>query len=220
MPATYTCLHCKSAIDLADTNVATDLALCRACGKSMPFSSIAENPEIQAADLASPPKGLRVERNLIEGIDLTYRKIPLVVFLLIPFTAFWSGVSMWGIYGKQIAEGKFDSSASLFGLPFLIGTIVLVSMILFMLFGSWRINVGRGNCRVFIGVGPLGRAREIRLEPETSVQLAPSSFKINNVAQREIVVTTGDKKIKFGATLPDQVRVFIAAILQRATRGS
>jgi len=27
----------------------------------------------------------------------------------------WSGLSMWGIYGRQISKGEFDLSQSLFG---------------------------------------------------------------------------------------------------------
>jgi len=216
MPPGYHCPHCQAQIDLADTNIATDLALCRACGRSVPFSSIAAQDELATVDLSAPPKALRVESNLIEGITLTYRKTPLVVFFLIPFTALWSGFSMWGIYARQITSGKFDLGTSLFGLPFLVGTIFLVSLIVFMLFGCWRIRVGRGHCRAFVGIGPLGRRREISLAPGTAVRLEMSSWKKNNVAQREIVVTSGNDKIKFGAMLPDPARVFIAATLQRA----
>jgi recombinational DNA repair protein (RecF pathway) len=32
----YECLHCGQPINLEDTNVATDVALCRACGQSIP----------------------------------------------------------------------------------------------------------------------------------------------------------------------------------------
>lgn len=43
---------------------------------------------------------------------------------------------MWGIYGTQIIKGKFELSQSLFGIPFLIGTIVLLSVIFFTLFSK------------------------------------------------------------------------------------
>jgi hypothetical protein len=218
MPPGYHCPHCHAQIDLADTNIATDLALCRACGRPAPFSIIVAQNELATVNLSAPPQGLRVESNLIEGITLTYRKTPPVVFLLIPFTALWSGFSMWGIYGRQIAQEKFDLGTSLFGLPFLAGTIFLVSLIFFMLFGCWRIRVGRGYCRAFVGIGPLGRRREISLAPGTEVRLDMSSLKRNHVAQREIVVASGDDRIKFGAMLPDPARVFIAATLQRAIR--
>lgn len=220
MGETYRCRHCGATIDLADTNVATDIALCRACGKSMPFSSIAEESELAAVDLSSPPKGVRVASDLIRGIDITYRKLSPVLFFLIPFTALWSGISLAGIYGQQIVKGKFDPQLSLAGVPFLVGTVVLVSVIAFLLFGCRRINVGRGTCEVFMGIGPLGWRRTITLAPDTSVLLEASSVRVNNVRQRDIVVTTGDRRIKFGAMMPEHVRVFIAAVLQKAARAA
>lgn len=221
MPAPgYSCAHCNQPIDLADTNVATDLALCRACGQTMPFSSLAGIREISAVDLASPPKGVRVERSLIDGLDVTYHKIPFAVFFLIPFTALWSGVSLWGIYGSQMSEGKFDWTASLFGLPFLIGTLILLSVISFMLLGRWRITLGRGLCRIFLGIGPVGWTRQIALDPQTTVRLQPGSTRINNVPQRDIVITSGEEQLKFGALLPEHVRVFLAAVIERAARAN
>ena len=220
MNETYRCTHCGAAIDLADTNVATDIALCRACGKSMPFSSIAEESELAGVDLSSPPKGVRVDSNLIRGIDITYRKLSPVLFFLIPFTALWSGISLAGIYGQQIVKGKFDPQLSLIGLPFLVGTAVLLSVIAFLFFGLRRITVGRGICEVFMGIGPAGWRRTIPLAPDTTVLLQASSVSVNNVRQRDIVITTGERKIKFGATMPEDVRIFIAAVLQKAIPAS
>ncbi len=216
MGETFRCRHCGAAIDLADTNVATDIALCRACGQTMPFSSIAEESELTSVDLSSPPKGVRVASDLIRGIDITYRKFSPVLFFLIPFTALWSGISLAGIYGQQIGKGKFDPQLSLVGLPFLIGTVVLLSVIAFLLFGRRRITVGRGICEVFLGIGPIGWRRTIPLAPDTTVLLQASSVRVNNVRQRDVVVTTGGRSIKFGAMLPEEVRVFIAAVLHKA----
>lgn len=218
MTATYRCPHCGATIPASDTNVATDIALCRACGKTTPFSSIAECAELDAVDLASPPKGVRIERNLISGIEITYRKLSPVLLFLIPFAALWSGVSLSMIYGSQIVARKFDPTASLFGLPFLIGTIVLLSVIAFLLFGRWRIHVDRGECGIFTGVGAIGRRRRIPLAADSSVSLGMSSLRINNIPQRHVVISTHGKSLKFGATLPDPVRVFLAAVLKKAAQ--
>jgi hypothetical protein len=109
---------------------------------------------------------------------------------------------MWGLYGRQLVQGKFDPAHSLFGLPFLLGTIVLLIIITYLLFGHWRINVGRGECEIFSGVGPLGRRRRIRLERASLVRMEASTLKVNNVPRQHIVITTGDEQLKFGATLP------------------
>jgi DNA-directed RNA polymerase subunit RPC12/RpoP len=216
MQPKYSCIHCGKPVDLDDTNVTTDVALCRSCGKSMSFSAIAQQPDLAAVDLTAPPKGLRVGQSLISGVEITYRRFSPIVLFLIPFTALWSGVSMWGIYGRQLVQGKFDPAQSLFGLPFLLGTIVLLIIITYLLFGHWRIHVGRGECEIFSGVGPLGRRRRIRLERGSLVRIEASTLKVNNVPQQHIVITTGDEQLKFGATLPVEVRAFLAAVLQRA----
>lgn len=46
-----------------------------------------------------------------------------------------------GIYGKQIYEGEFDLKLSLFGLPFLLGTIVIGSFALLTLCGRVEARV-------------------------------------------------------------------------------
>ena len=218
MTATCRCPHCGSDIAASDTNVATDIALCRTCGKSVPFSSIAEAAEIDAVDLASPPKGIRIERNLISGVEIIYRRLSLVLLFLIPFAALWSGLSLSMIYGSQIVAGKFDPTASLAGLPFLIGTVILLSIIIFLLFGRWRIHVDRGECEIFTGVGPIGRRRRIPLATDSTINLEMSSLRINNIPQRHVVITTHGQTLKFGATLPENVRVFFAAVLKKAAQ--
>jgi hypothetical protein len=220
MSSEFHCLHCGAKIDPADTNVATDLALCRACGKTMPFSALADAGGLAAVDLSAPPRGVLVGHSLISGIDVTYRRINPVVFFLIPFTALWSGLSLWGIYGPQFTKGEFDPTIALAGLPFVLGTVVLLGTITFMLLGRWQVRLDRRRCHVFTGVGPLGRERSIPLEAGTTVRLETGKFRINNRPQLEIVVTTGDRSMRFGATLPADVRLFLAAVLRQAAQAA
>ncbi|MBU3664857.1 MAG: hypothetical protein FGM15_03125 [Chthoniobacterales bacterium] len=218
MTATYRCPHCDSDIAASDTNVATDIALCRACGKSVPFSSIAENVDIDAVDLASPPKGVRVSGSQISGIEITYRKLSPLVFFIIPLALLWTGLPLAMIYGPQIASGKFDATLSLAGLPFFIGALLMLWLIAFMLCGCRRIHIDRGQCEIFTGVGLIGRRRRIALTPESSVRLELSSLRVNNVPQRHVVISTDGQTVKFGATLPENVRTFFAAVLSKASQ--
>ena len=48
---------------------------------------------------------------------------------------------MAGIYGTQIASGSFDLKLCLFGLPFLAGTVVLATIILYLLFGKTTVTL-------------------------------------------------------------------------------
>lgn len=216
MPAPHHCLHCGQALDLADTNVATDVALCRACGRSMSFSAIAATDELGAVDLAAPPRGVEVSHSLISGIEVSYRRFNPVVLFLIPFTALWSGISLGGIYFSQWSQGKFDLGLSLTGLPFLLGTVVLLTVIAYMLFGRWRVHIDRGTARIFSGIGPLGRHREIALAPGTEIHTLPSKVRINGRRRTDISITTEGRTIRFGASLPDDVRQFFTALLHKA----
>lgn len=62
--------------------------------------------------------------------------------------------------------------------------------------------------------------KKMALSPTTRVNLALSSYSVNRVPQPEIVVTNEDGEVKFGATLPEDVRSFFAATLRRAKEGS
>lgn len=212
----YSCRHCNTGISLTDVNVASDLALCRGCGKTMAFSEIAPIPGAANFDFQNPPKGVRIEESPIHGKSLIYRKLSPVVFFLIPFTACWSGFSMVGIYGTQITEGKFDPARSLFGLPFLIGTIVLVTAILFMLFGRWQISFPGGVLEVALKLGPLGWTRRHVYDGTTrvSVRVSPNT-RVNNQPQQLIVVETGGKTLKFGTILSEETKNFIAEFIRR-----
>jgi hypothetical protein len=121
-----TCPSCRLSIAVDDINVSTDLALCRACGRTFRFSEIADGGPASGPDLTSPPAGAWYEP-LPDGFCAGAMTRSWKAIFFIPFTCVWSGFSMYGIYWKQIESGHFDLTSSLFGLPFLIGTCFLVA---------------------------------------------------------------------------------------------
>ena len=126
-------------IPLADVNVSTDLALCRRCAKNYSYAELASAPATPV-DLAKPPKGAWLTQT-VRGFEVGASARHPAAFFLVPFTCIWSGVSLGGIYGSQIVKGRFNLSESLFGIPFLIGTIILGSITLVMLFGKTTVRV-------------------------------------------------------------------------------
>ncbi len=212
----HQCNFCSAPIALGDINVAADIALCRACGKSMPFSSLAGIPGESEVDMMRPPKGLSLADDAFHGKVITYHKKSLIVLFLIPFTLIWSGGSLGGIYGTQIAKGEFNLIISLFGLPFLFGTVVLVSIILHSLFGSTKIWFNRGVCHVFTGVGKFGWTRRHPCTKETRVAVTMSNLRVNNVPKTGIEIRTGDKKLLFGTIWTEEAKTFVATALKRA----
>lgn len=219
MSDSYQCQFCRAPIVLEDVNVSTDIALCRACGKTMPFSAIAPMAGAEDIDLRQPPKGVRIEENAIHGRSMIYRRISPIVFLLIPFTAVWSGFSMTGIYGQQIKAGSFNWLLSLFGLPFLIGTVMLVSIILFNLFGRWRIGVDRGVLSVTKEIGFIGWTRRLACDRSARVSIQTTRWQGNGGPQHAIQIECDGKVLKFGTTIPDESKVFLAEAIRRTLTG-
>lgn len=212
------CKFCKTGIPLADVNVATDIALCRACGKSMSYAEIAPPPEMENFDENTPPDGIRIVSGM-RGREIVRKKISPIVWFFIPFTMLWSGLSMGGIYGSQIANGKFDLGRSFFGIPFLLGSIGLVTMILFMLFGRVVISLVGGELQVRIHVGPIGWRRKLSVDQEATVRIKSANWQRNNQPVEEIVVTNRDgKTLKFGAGFSAEGRLWMAEAVRRMIR--
>ena len=222
MSSQYNCPTCGSLIPLEDINVSNDIALCRKCGKTSPFSQINNVVELANASAGKPPRGVRIESDLMSGgVTITYKRISKSVLFLIPFTLFWSGISMGGIYGTQIVKKEFDLTMSLFGLPFLIGTIVLVCSILIGLFGKHAISLRRGEGTYFFGIGKLGRTRRFTYSRDARVSLQATNFTVNNQQSDAIVVEDRGNTFKMCAMIPDDPKPFIAGTLQREiARGS
>jgi len=185
---TYTCPKCGREVLPKDINVAKDIMLCPSCGEVSAFSEVVGRIEDADRDdearrmlNAPPPKHLKVETDptdMTGRIALVYRKFSPTAIFLIPFTLVWSGFSMGGIYGTQIVKHAFDWKISLFGLPFLIGTVVLVSSCLFMLFGKRVLTLERGKGTYFWGVGPIGFRQCFTFDRRTKVNRGSTSYRV------------------------------------------
>lgn len=213
-PSELKCPSCRKAIPLDDVNVATDIALCRACGKTTAFSLIRGLSEISPAVLDSKPRHITVAKgDLAGGITITHRRVSPILFFLIPFTALWSGGSMWGIYGTQLVFGKWDLAKLLFGLPFLFGTVILLGVIAVVSFGKWVIRLNRGAGSVFIGLGCIGWTRRFNYNRGSVVSLRMTNVRVNEVPQQGIAVRTDDEDFVFGTTLKDDAKRYLAALI-------
>ena len=219
MSSEYYCPSCASPIPLEDVNVATDIALCRKCGVTGSFSLLCKLPN--AIDVLSkpPPKGVRLQHDMMDGsTTVIYRRIAAPMLFLVPFTLLWSVVTIGDIYGRQIFKGEFDLEKSLFGIPFLLGTVVLVTISLFGLFGKWVIRLNRGKGTVFLGVGMLGWKRSFAYNRNSIVTMQDSNICVNDRRLTSIIVKTDNASTSFGSTIRDDAKEFIAAVLMRELR--
>jgi hypothetical protein len=209
------CPYCREIIPLEDVNVATDIALCRACGRTSAFSMTCAEGDLANTSLDNPPRTIRVEEGFGGETTIVYHRLSPMLFFLVPFMALWSGASMIGIYGTQIKNGKFDLEQSLFGLPFAIGTVILLSVIAYLAFGRWAVTLNRGQGTVVVGVGPFVWTRTFSYNQTTIVSLKMTKVSVNDQPQAGVLVRTDDQDFLFGALIPEDAKRFIAAAILR-----
>lgn len=215
-----TCPSCRSRIAPDDINVATDVALCRSCGNTFRLSEIIGAIPSSSFDPGSPPRGAWFEP-LPDGFTAGATTRTWMALFIVPFTCVWSGLSMSGIYGSQIVKGHFNLSSSLFGLPFLIGTIFLVSWCAMCVAGKLTITRHSDQLIIFTGVGPIGWTRTCSLSDFSTVREGyPGMGNWNwNSRQGPAIRLEGKRAVAFGSMLTTERRYFLIGILRTALAG-
>ncbi len=207
------CPQCGREIVSADFNVSTDLAYCRNCDKSLKYSDLIDAGDGAGFNPSSLPRHLRIFDDG-SGEVLRYRRISPLLFFFIPFTAMWSGMSMFGLFKTLMQKGF--SMDSLFFLPFFLGTLALLCAILYMLFGKVELRERGGEWTIFTGVGPLGYRRRFFSGEVVSVRCEWSKVQQNHQQCREIVIRLKDgSSRKFGVMMRDECRDYICNYLKR-----
>jgi hypothetical protein len=206
------CPKCNAAISAGQMNVATDVAACSTCNEIFQLSSILQNNYVpHLFDINVPPKGLRFEKHA-HGWYITATTRSKAAFFLIPFMCIWSGVSLGGIYGSQIASGKFNLVLSLFGIPFLIGSIFLGSITLMAVCGKVVVSLEGKHGKVFTGIGPIGRTRKFDWSEVETIEEDFTSSRQGGYS-REIALV-GKSRMKFGSMLSDSRGYFLLQALR------
>ena len=152
--STCWCSRCGNRLPCADINVTADSALCRQCGAAHRFSELAQNGGFPVFDLSRPPQGTSFQA-AIEGFVVCATTRSPEAWSLIPFLLVWSGFSLGGIYGSQFQKGEFDLAASLFGIPFVLGTFSLAAIKRYRGFVVRSMNTVSGGCPCRLALGNL-----------------------------------------------------------------
>ena len=220
----YFCPKCGVEVPLCDINVSADIMLCKNCGEASSFAEAMDEAGDEDVLRNSPPKHLRVDSDPLDperGTTITYRKLSPMAMFLVPFTCFWAGGSMTGIYGSQLMKGKFDLHMSLFGLPFLIGSIALVSACLFMLFGKRVLKLRGGEARYFVGVFGIGLRKRFSYDCRTKASRGLASMQNKRgpeVGEVQVLPSDGSGKVRMFAIADDDAVCYIVEFLRRAFR--
>ncbi|MBO9492341.1 hypothetical protein J7384_18410 [Endozoicomonas sp. G2_1] len=200
------CSNCRIKIDSNNINVSKDTAYCDSCESLTSLSSLLESTPSSTFDTAQPVKGVQVLDNGYKwSIEASNRS--LMAIFLVPFTLVWAGGSLSNIYGTQLLNSEFDPVQSLFGLPFLIGSIVLTSITLMSLFGRTYVSNDNGKALVFIGIGSIGWYRRFDWINIDRVTESESS-------QNKHISLEGSKRLNLGWGLSSEKLYYMSNFLK------
>lgn len=205
------CPKCKRAAPPDQVNMATDLAFCPDCNDGFRISenlgSEAVNPDI----LRDPPKGAWFKQDM-HGTVIGATTRSAMAFFLVPFMCVWSGASLGGIYGTQIMKGEFNLGMSLFGIPFLLGSVLFWAIALMAVCGKVEVKIGRASS-VFVGVGRFGWTRKFDWSEVATIREDITGVHRQGGAQRAIVFE-GKERLVFGSGLSENRRYFLLNALK------
>jgi hypothetical protein len=210
------CPKCRLEIPLEDINVSTDIALCRKCGQSWSYADILADQSAASVDFNRPPAGAWFRQFPPNGFETGSTTRSAAAFFLVPFMCVWSGFSLGGIYGTQVVKGHFSLGQSLFGIPFILGTLLFGGLAVMTVCGKVYVRVDGNEAVAFTGVGPLGFRRRFKWSGVTAIR-ATEQYGRRGQPSRQITIE-GEKRIDFGSGLKPERLDFILAALKRMQR--
>jgi len=205
------CPKCHGVIPLEDVNVANDIALCRKCTYNFSFADALSENELEPVDLSNPPKGVWYKR-LPNGFELGSSTRSAAAFFLVPFMLVWSGFSLGGIYGTQIAKGHFSLGQSLFGIPFLIGTIIFGSIAMMTVCGKFCVRAEGNDGEIFVGAGSLGYRKKFRWDQVRQIRMETKRNSDGGAYQQLLI--DADDSIRIPNVPNSRIAFFVSALRQ------
>jgi hypothetical protein len=207
------CPKCDRLLDSEEVNVTADTAFCRDCDEAFKLSDLVQEEEEIAVDLANPPKGAWFEETF-DGFILGATTRCSDAFIMVPFAAAWSVVSVGGICWLQIVRGEFSLGFCILGIPFFLASLLLWAINLMLICGKVVVVVEGHSGSIFTGVCAIGwkkhfswldisRVYEQKCEPNT-----PGN-------QGAKIVLEGKRRVEFGTWLRDDRRNFVVQALRK-----
>ena len=241
---TPTCPKCRQVIAAEDINVPADVAFCRHCHVACKLSELAQGTGIDPkVDLSRPPKGAwQRASGLATIIGATHRSLG-GAFGLFLIAAFWNGIlsvfialalsSTLGLVGvdrpswfpKPIMNGGPMGAGItiflwLFLTPFMAVGLAMIAGFFSCLAGRTEVRVRDWQGEVFTGIGSLGFRKKFNREAIKDVRIEDFQWRDSDGDRRRnthiLIELLQGKPIKFGSSLTDERRQFVAAALRAA----
>ena len=188
-----------------------------ACQTAVPFA------DRNIVPVTAPPKGVDFVETM-DGFRLSLSTRSCIAFFLVPFTLVWAGGSLGGIYGTQIAQGKFNWMMSLFGIPFLLGSIALIGLTIMTVAGRTIVELAGDKFSVRTGALGVYRTKSAAWRDVRSCRLTEATRRGRNSYhtsfQLEFKVDGGDDLEMSVAGVERETALWIARFLAgRIQRG-
>lgn len=196
------CPKCNSEIQTENINIQADIAQCLKCKNIFKISENIDDLIDDNFSINATPDGTWYKNDFNNTIIGASTRSP-IAFFLVPFMLVWSGGSIGGIYGSQIIKGEFDLFQSLFGIPFLIGSVIFWSLALMAIWGKVEVTLDNKGGKIFTGIGSIGLNKHfLRSEVSTLKESQPNLRYPGS--QGRALVLEGKKRISFGTGLKEE----------------
>jgi len=200
------CPRCQQAVPADKVNMLTDLGICPACDQMF---RVSETLDLDVADedaLRNPPSGAWFVEE-IQGFTVGATTRSPAALFLVPFMCVWSGGSLGGIYLTQIISGKFNLMLSLFGIPFVLGSILFWSIAMMTLCGKVVVTSQGAEGGVFVGVGSIGWRRKFTWSAVKHIREEGGGGHPGGSGGS--ILLEGEERLRFGSGLNDRRRYFM-----------
>lgn len=214
-PVEWKCPTCGALLAMEDVNMATDMALCRACSKISKISELMQE-ERDERILDSLPRRMSVVKTA-RGLEVTYRKHKGMGFFMLFFAIVWNAMTYAALFAVMEEMPRESLFALLFLIPFvLIGLGTFFSAV-YVLFSRIMLILTPGRGELFRGVGSLGRRQQFLLAKDSCISIEASNIQENHrVLNKIIVEQPSGKPFEFGTGIAEkEAQQYVAALLRQ-----
>lgn len=191
----------------------TDIAHCQSCGFVFRISEYLTSDDNDEFDIDHPPPGAWIRRGMHELVIGATTRHP-IAFFLVPFMIIWSGGALGGIYGSQIFSGEFNPLMSLFGIPFILGSIIFWSFALMAVAGKVEVTLYDDGGTIFTGVGGIGITKRFTWDEISTVKERYTNFRYPG-SYGTALLLEGKRRITLGGALNEARRYYVLKAIQQ-----
>ena len=196
------CPKCNSEIQTENINIQADIAQCLKCKNVFKISENIDDLIDDNFSINATPDETWYKNDFNKTIIGASTRSP-IAFFLVPFMLVWSGGSIGGIYGSQIIKGEFDLFQSLFGIPFLIGSVIFWSLALMAIWGKVEVTLDNKGGKIFTGIGSIGLKKHFLWSEVSTLKESQPNLRYPG-SQGRALVLEGKKRISFGTGLKEE----------------